>query len=418
MLLAVFAASGAFAQSTPLAITGVKIEIGDGRVIANGNIVIQNGKIVAVGEGVAIPSGATTIDGKGVVVYPGFIDAYTTEGLKLPSPPTGGTPPSNRDTAPASMWHGNPKGMRPDIVASKCLDLKGKLSDNYAQGITTALLSGGSGSVRGIATVIDYIEEGSILVPSAAGELSFRGGGGGGGAAGGYPGTLFGTVATLRQELADAQYYAAQKSPKKDDGLENLRPLVAGRIPALFAVSTAREISRAARIADEFNLRFIVTGGGEAYRSIDLLKKKNAAVILSPDLGYEPSVKVEDAPDATPQEVLDERHATWVEKTHNAKALSEAGIPIAFSTGGSGLGDFLANVRKTIGAGLPREAALKALTSDSAKILGISDRVGTIEVGKLANLVIMTGDFADEKSQVSSVLVEGKKFDLKKGGKK
>jgi hypothetical protein len=414
LLLAALAATGAYAQSKPVAVTGVRIEVGDGRVIPSGNIVIQDGKIVSVGEGVAIPSGAEVIDGKGKTVYPGFIDAYTNEGLKLPTAPTGGAAPNSRDAAPASMWHGNPKGLRNDIVASKCLDVKARLDDNYAQGITTALLSSGSGSVRGIATIVDYLGEGRVLVPSAAGELSFRGGGGGAG----YPGTLFGTVATLRQALADAQYYAAQKDPKKDEGWENMRPLVTRRIPAIFAVSTMREIVRSARIADEFGLKMIVQGGSEAYRGIDVLKKAGAAVILSPDLGFEPEVKEGTGPNATPLEIQAERHDNWVERNQNAKKLYEAGIPIAFSTGGSSLGDFLKNVRKVIGAGLPRDAALKAMTSGSAAILGIGSRVGTLEPGKIANLVIMSGDFADEKSSVETVLVEGKRIDVKKGASK
>src|SRR5476651_1031901 len=103
-------ASGAFAQTKDIAIVGAKIEIGDGKVIPVGTIVIHDGKITAVGENVMAPAGADTVDGKGLVIYPGFIDAYCTQGLKLPDVPSSGTPPDTRNTAPATMWHNNHRG--------------------------------------------------------------------------------------------------------------------------------------------------------------------------------------------------------------------------------------------------------------------------------------------------------------------
>ena len=322
--------------------------------------------------------------------------------------------PDARNTAPASMFHGNRKGIRVDVVAAKCLAVKDELAANYAQGITTALISSGTGSIRGIAAVVDYTPSGTVVLPSAGAELSFRGGGGGAG----YPGTLFGVVANLRQWLADAQFYVAQNDPKKDTGFENLRPLVTGQEPAFFAVDSAREIVRAARIADEFKFQMIVVGGREAYRDIDLLESKSIPVVVDIDPGLEPSLKMETSVTAVPQAVLDERHATWIEHTLNAQKLDAAGIRYAFSAGNTGLHDYLKNVRKLVAAGLPPPAALRAMTFGAAQLLGVGDKLGTIEVGKLANLVVMSGDFADEKSEVQSVVVEGVVTDVKQGAKK
>jgi len=407
----------AFAQTKDVAIVGAHIETGDGKVIASGTILIHDGKIVAVGDSVALPSDVDTIDGKGLYVYPGFIDAYSTQGLKLPDAPFAGTPPDTRTTAPATMWHANKRGIRADVVAAKCLDLADRIKDSYAMGITTALITSGTGSVRGIATVVDYIGKGNVLLPAAAGELALRGGGGGGGGGGGYPGTLFGVTALTRQVLIDAQAYAADPNPKKDQGLENLRPLVTGQIPAIFLADSAREIVRATKMADEFGFKLIIEGGREAYRGIEPLKAKHIPVILSVDVADAPSKKPETGVDATPQEVLDERYDTWVEHSLNPKALNDAGIPLAFSLG-SGFADYLKGIRKIVSAGLPRDAALKAMTSGAASILGVGDKVGTIEPGKLANLTIMTGDFLDDKSAIQMVIVEGTKIDLKKGGAK
>lgn len=432
-------AGGTHLQSRDLAIAGARIEIGDGKVLFSGTVVIHEGKIAAVGENVTPPSGAEVIDGRGLVVYPGFIDAYTTNGLSLPSAPIAERAPESRTTAQPSMWHGNRKGIRSDILCYKAVDLRTTGRDANRVGVTTALLSPGSGPVCGISTVVDYTpppsaqgskpapNTGSVILPEAAAELSFRngaGGGGFGGGGGGYPGTLFGVFGILRQTLSDAQYYAAQPAPaKKDPALENLGPLVGGKMPALFEADTAREIVRASHVADEFSLHMILLGGREAYRDLDLLKAKGFPVIASLDLGYEPSLKPDSsipASDGAPQAVLQERHDLWVEHSRNIKALFDAGIPTALSSLGlsGGVADFLKGLRQVIATGVPEAVVLKSVTSQSAAILGIADKVGTIEPGKLANLVVFSGDFADPKSQVTSVIVEGARVDMKKEGSK
>jgi imidazolonepropionase-like amidohydrolase len=426
LLLLASLAIGAHAQTKDIAITGARIEVGDGKILASGTIVIHDGKIAAIGESIPTPDGADVFDAKGLVVYPGFIDACNRSGLKLPTAPAAEHAPDARTTAPASMWHGNRAGIRSDILAYKVLNLKTLVKDDYKAGVTTALLTPGSGPIAGVATIVDYTETGNVLVPQAATELSFRNGGsgGGGGFGGSYPGTLFGVIALLRQTLADAQYYAAQDAPaKKDDALENLRPLITGKLPALFSADSAREIVRATRIANEFSLKMIVLSGREAYRDIDLLKAKNLSVVVSLDLGIEPSDKIDSTNlnyDGPPQAVLDERHDTWVEHSQNIKKLSEAGIPIALSSIGltGGVDDFLESVRKVIATGVPRDVVLKAITSESANVLGIADKVGTIEPGKIANLAIFTGDFDKAKSEVQTVFVEGKRIDVKKAGTK
>ncbi|MDR3689804.1 MAG: amidohydrolase family protein [Fimbriimonas sp.] len=407
----------AMSQTKDIVINGASIETGDGAVISTGSILIHDGKILSVGPTVDAPAGAEVVDGKGWFIYPGFIDAYCTEGLKLPSAPVSGTPPDSRNTAPASMWHANRRGIRSDVVAADCLDLKSRVTDSYAMGVTTALLASDSGSIRGTASVVDYLGKGSVLSRMAVESIALKGGGFGGGGGGGYPGTLFGVTALTRQILADAQTYSATEKPAKDASLENLRSLVKGEIPALFIADTAREIVRAQRIADEFDLKWIVQGGREAYRELDLLKKAHTPVILSLDVPDAPTKKAETGPDATPEAVLLDRYETWKEHSKNAQVLDEAGIPLAFGLGSS-FGEYLDGVRKIIAAGLPRSAALKAMTSGAAAILGVSDRIGVIQPGHLANLVIMSGDFAADKSTILSVFVEGKRFDMKKGGAK
>lgn len=413
-----------------IAIVGARIEVGNGQVIENGTIVVSGSRIASVGSGPA-PSGATVIDGTGLTVYPGFIDSYSTSGLKLPDAlPSGTTLPDTLNTAPASMWHENRKNIRADVKAAKCLDLKGPFADRFKEGITSVLLSGGTGTLAGTSALVDLTSDVKVLNPEVASELVIRGGGGFRGgeedeemAAGGqgrrqqnqdttptypYPGTLFGVFGLLRQTLSDAKYNAGLEKPKADPILDNLKPLVTGKIPGLFSVSNARDIARADHISTEFGFGMIINGTTDGYRMIDVLKARKAPVILSTELADEPSRKMADGPDATPQRVLDARWELWKEKNANAKLLAEAGINLMFRN------PSLENVRKMIAAGLPRDAALRALTIVPAASYGVSDRLGTIEAGKLANLVIMTGDFADAKSKVQTVLIEGARFDPEK----
>ncbi len=419
---------GAPPQVAETAIVGARLEIGDGRVVENGTLVMRADKIVLIGEGLPAPAGATTIDGKGLTVYPGFFDCYSTSGLKMPDAlPNGPNPPDTTTTAPATMWHGNRKNIRADVKAATALDTKASFGDRVTQGITTVLFSGGTGSIAGTAALFDLSATPKVLVPDAAEEFVFRGGGFRGGdedMAGAqgrrgqaqddtppvyaYPGTLFGITALTRQTLWDAKAYAAEEKPKADPTYEALRPLVTGGMPAMFTLTNAREITRAGHIADEFGFRMIINGVGDAYREVDVLKAHAAPVIVS--------LEVPDEPGRTsttlPQRVQDDRIAQYKERMTNARQLDAAGVTIAFRKGS---GDYLAGVRKLVAAsGLSRTSALKAMTMNPAKVFGVADRTGILEVGKTANLVVMTGDFLDAKSTIKTTVVEGVATDAKK----
>lgn len=431
LLLSTLLATGGARFEPDFAIIGARIEIGDGRVVENGTIVVRGDKILTVGSGPA-PSGATVIDGKGLTVYPGFIDAYSTSGLKLPEPlASGPNPPDTMNTAPATMWRENRKNIRADIRAADCLDLKGPFTDRYAQGVTTVLLSSGNGTLGGTAALVDLAASPRVVNAEAAGEISWRSGGFRGGMhddddlAGGqrppqtqqpqgyaYPGTLFGVFGLMRQTLYDAKWYAAQSTPKADPTYEGLKPLVTGKMPGLFTVTNARDIARAAHISDEFGFRMIVNGPTDAYRMIDVLKSRRAGVVLPLEPPTEPRRTMANDPDATPQRVLDDRYAAYKERLGNARTLDAAGVPVAFRGGSEG---YLEGVRKMIANGMPRAAALRAATISPATMFGVSDRLGTVEAGKTANLILMTGDFADAKSKVVIALVEGARFDMEKG---
>lgn len=430
-------------QSSVTAIVGARIEIGDGRVIERGTVLMREGLIEEVGAEVSVPAGADIVEGNGLVVYPGFIDAYTTRGVKLPSPPAAKTPPDSRTTAPAFMWPENRRGIRPEVDVATALDLDP--ADWYAQGVLSALVAPGGGSIRGRAAVVVYTDEKDrqVLRNKVAMEMGFRsvaGGRGGGGAppavpggqpggrpggqpggqpggetqgqGQGYPGSLLGVIALTRQTLYDAQDYDANGD--KDEALAALAPLLRGEFPALWAADTEREIGRAIHLSEEFGLKLMLSGARDAYRTAELLKERKVPVFLNIAAGAEPRRANEpDASDPLPQAALEERYQNWRERATNPIALHEKGVDFAFGSEGDPIGDFLPNVRRLVSWGLPREVALRTLTLRAAELLGVGDQLGTLEKGKLANVVVMDGDFVEEKSKVKMVFVLGKKAEVK-----
>lgn len=391
------------------AIVGAKIEVGDGTVLAKGTVVVRGGRIASVAEGESAPAGVEVIPGAGLTVYPGFIDAYSNKGLKIPDAKPNGDAPDSRNSAPATMWHGNRRGIRAELVSAKILDLAGELDTHRKQGITSLYVTPGGGMFAGTGALIDLTTKGDVTKERFASEMGFRNVGGGG-----YPGTLFGVTATVRQVLADATTASHGEKPSDDPVLAELTPVVKHERPALFNAATARDILRADRIAQEFNFDMIVYGGTEGYRIADLLKAHKTPVILSVGLGSAPSTKATD--DGPPEEVLKQRLEDYKVRAANAKKLVDAGIPIAFG-GITGFDKFLDGVRKHMAAGLGRDQALKAMTLGAASIFGVENDLGSVAAGKWANLTVMNGDFADEKSKVMVVYVHGDRFEVEKEAK-
>lgn len=395
---------------------GAKIEVGNGKVIDGGTVLVRGGKIAEVGKNVNVPSGVTTVDAKGMFLYPGFIDAYTTKGLKLPDAPTPESPPSITASAPPTMWQGNRKGIRAQVSAADCLDLASRLKEAHAAGLTAALFAPGGTTIRG-AGAFEYWTDEKVPAKPFGMDMSFRGGGGGGGPQGGppgggsgYPSTLMGVVALIRQTFYDAQTYAQTSGAKKDADYDALQPLLKGATPAIFDVDSELDIVRALNLAKEFNFPVIVQSGRDAFKRASMLASQKVPVLLDMSIGDEPSVKT--TPDGPPAPVLEERRQNWKDRSQNAVKLNDAGVLFAFSSEGDGFDTYLASVRKLVGTGLPKAAALKAMTISPAQIFGVEKDLGTVETGKVANLVLMDGDLFSDKAKVKKTIVMGKVFEV------
>lgn len=409
------------AQKPPAvyAIVGARIEIGDGRVLEKGTIVLREGVIVALGAEVQPPQDAEVIQGAGLVVYPGFIDAYSNAGLNLPEPkPQQDTPPDASLIASPAMREANRKGVRPELKAVDYLALgEGQLTPLRQNGFTTQLILPADGMINGQGVVVNLSgrpRRESVILRSAGIGFGFNAGGGGG-----YPGSLMGVIAHLRQTLLDAQHYGLEVNafektkslrPPDDEVLEALQKPLAKRTPVLFDADSEFQIVRAIKLSEEFKFPLILCGCSEAFLQIDRLKSHPVPLLLSLNFGKEPTAE-EDIPAAA----LAERKAKWQERVANAVTLFKANLPFAFSTKGlKSPNEFWENLRLVLKAGLPREVALKALSLQPAQFLGLDRQIGTIEVGKSVALTVMNGDFVDPKIKVSYLFIDREKFDLSK----
>lgn len=409
-------APGLGAQGTLHAIRGARVVPVSGPPIDNGTVVIRDGVIAAVGAGVAVPPGSQIIDGAGLTVYPGLIDMGSTSGLALPPGPRAENPRTTEDVERVKADYLRRAHFRAADVVDPASPA---LARAAAAGITAILATPNGDAIRGQSALIttalppDEPQIGAVADPRrgplvlrapVALHVTFSPRPAGGNA---YPNSLMGVIAFVRQTLVDGQHYgrtanAPAAGTVYDPALDALQPALAGKLPVAFQADTAAEILRALEMAKSFSLQPIITGGREAGQVVDELKATNARVILS--LNY-PTRPESLAPDA--DEPLTTLRAR-AQAPATAAALDKAGVAFAFASAGlENPSDVVKNAAKAIQQGLARDRALAALTLDAARMAGVADRMGSIEVGKLANLVVTSSDLFDEKATVKHVFVHG-----------
>lgn len=390
------------------AIRNARIVTVTGPDIENGTVVIRDGKIEAVGANVSVPSGAQTIDGRGLSVYPGMIDAGTNMGLVEVPQGANGTV----DTSEVGDLNPNAKA----IVAVN--PYSAHIAVTRVEGITNTLTAPTGGLISGQAALINLLgtsPKEMAVVPQLALVINFprvTGGGGGGGFGGQQqqPANLSETLAAnerqleqIRKMFRDAEAYGrAQDAYAKDKSLprpehnvvlEPLVPYVRGELPVIFRAEREAEIRGALRFAEEMKLKPIILGGNDAWKVASALKEKNAPVILTGILSL--PVREDDAYDTLYE---------------NAAKLQEAGVRYCISTGDAG--PEVRNLAQYAGMaaafGLSKADALKAVTLYPAQIMNVADRLGSIEVGKMANLVVTDGDLLEIRSHIRYLFIDGR----------
>ena len=405
------------------AIKGARLVTVAGAPIQSGTIVLKNGLIEAVGADVTPPPDAVVIDGAGMTVYPGLIDMGNPAGtditLNLAQTQQGSRTTDEAERAKRTLI------LRPHVLAAEHVRLDApELARLAAGGVTSVLATPPGILFKGQSALVNVTTPefepivGAVVQPRAGlsvvrspvalhVELARVGGDG-------FPSALLGGIAFVRQSFIDAQHQhlvqqryqkgpAGLARPSFDPALEAMQPALAGRLPVAFEAGLQREVLRALDMAKEFKLSPIITGAIEADLVAADLKAANAKVVFN--LNY-PSRSRALAPDAE-EAARELRLRARAPKT--PAALAAAGVPFAFS--GSGLAapaDFVRNVARAVREGLSEEAALRALTVEAARIAGAGDRVGSLEKGKIANVIVTSGDLFSEATRVRHVFVDGR----------
>ena len=393
------------------AIKNAKIVTVSGAVIENGTVVIKDGKILAVGATAAIPGGAEIIDGKGLSVYPGMIDAATNLGLIE----IGLGAPGTNDLDEVGDNNANEKA----ITAINPYSAFVSITRN--NGITTVLSRPQSGIISGQSSVIN-------LVGSTAGEMAVSANnaliinfprvaafGRFGGFGGGGPAPDFNElvkrrdtqVEELKKTFKDAlEYgrlqdaYAKDKTipkPKTDLRLAALVPFIRGEKPIIFTAERERDIKAVIKFADDTKTKAIILGGQEAWKNADALKQKNIPVIFT---------NIYSAPTRD-----DDPYDEFFEA---AGKLQKAGVQFCIGTDSETavIRDLPYQAGIASAFGLPKDEALKAVTLYPAQILGVADKIGSIEVGKMADIVVTNGDILEPTTKILHLFIKGRKLPL------
>jgi imidazolonepropionase-like amidohydrolase len=388
-------------QAKPIAIKGATIHPVSGADIPSGTIVFDNGKITAIGADAAIPSGAEIIDGTGKHVYPGLINANTVLGLVEI-----GAVRATVDVEESGAINPNVRSITSVNPDSELIPVA------RSAGVLTALSVPEGGIISGQSAVLRLDgwtpEEMTVLSPAA---MHLQ-----------WPSLTIDRRPHARKSVKDQQkeiekaqkqirdafqnaraYWQTRKNPgpdfKSDLRWEALMPMFDGKLPLFVHAGTLAQIEAALAWAKEMQLKIVLVGGNDAWRLAPQLKETDTAVIVGPST-------------TLPLRRDDGYDSGW----SNAAKLKEAGVRFCIASNGRGAETNERNIGYEAGLaagyGLPKDEALKAVTLYPAQILGVADRLGSLEIGKAATLIVTNGDPLDFPTQVEAAFIDGRKIDL------
>lgn len=380
--------------------------------LQNATMVIRQGKIEGAGPGIAIPKDAVVIDCKGKFIYPSFIDIFSDYGIAPPQRQQGGgffSQQIGSSTKGAFGWN---QAIKSETDGSKLFtgdDAKAKTLRDI--GFGAALTHQKDGIARGTGPLVTLATQPDNLVmlkDRAAAFYSFNKGT----SSQGYPSSMMGMIALLRQTYLDAQWYKAATAASAKEGTNlSLKSWNDNQsLPQIFDANDKWNDLRADKIGDEFGVQYIIKGGGNEYQRIKEIAATKAAYILT--LNYPAAMDVDDPNDLRFVGLDDLKH--WELAPGNAAALEKAGVPFCISSADLGaVTDFMPNLRKAIEYGLTESKALEALTKTPASLLGVYDKIGSLDNGKVANFVITSGPIFGEKTTILQNWTQGIKNAVK-----
>jgi imidazolonepropionase-like amidohydrolase len=399
------------------AIRGATVVPVSGPRLENATIIISRGVIKAVSKDATIPDEAWVIEGKGLTVYPGLMDSFTDVGI-----PPAVAPSGESGSRPAQAISHGPED-RPGSTPWRNAADEASLSDKRVEtwrsaGFTTVVSAPKGGMFPGQAALLDLAGErnGDMVVKTpVAVPVSLQPTGN----FGSFPGALMGSIAYVRQVWLDTEWSTKAQAvyeknprgvarPPYDRTEEALADAIEDHALVLIPGNDATQIRRALELADRWQVKGVLYGGQMSYEVANEIAAKKLTVLV--DLKWPEADK-----DADPDEVPSLNTLRFRDRAPSSPAaLSKAGVKFAFYSGTiTAPKDILKAAKKSIDAGLSPDAAIRAFTLTPAEIFGVSDRLGSIENGKIANLVVTDGDIFDEKTKIKFVFVDGHTFTIR-----
>jgi imidazolonepropionase-like amidohydrolase len=421
------------------ALVGGRIITRPGTVIENGTIIIRDGRVEAVGKDLTAPDDARVWKMEGTTVYAGFIDPYVTakpgltsigaanyeDGPRSSDSKFFGVTGQEKDPGSPGPAYGLAQ-VTPEkrVAQSYTPDAKG-LEGLRELGFTAGNFVPERGIVRGTSAFVLLQPERpneTILKADVFQHVAFDQDSGKEDA---YPRSLMGVIAVVRQAFFDGQHYGAQKDyfgktgateekPELNVALEALLPAVRGQIPVAFEPGSALMVDRAARVARELGLNYLLVSSGQEWRRPELAKAAGARFIVP--LAFPEVPKMPEEDDWT--SVSLDQLRTWDWAPENPALLRKQGLDIALTT--YGLADrknFRKNLRLVLDRGLSEEDALAAMTTIPAGLCGLDKELGTIEPGKIADLTVVEGSYFVTTNKVREVWINGRAYRVQPGSK-
>ncbi len=398
------------------AFTNANIYIDYKTRVEGATLLIRDGKVVAAGLNVTVPTDAVKHDCSGKTIYPSFIDIYAADyGLPAPPPTTGtggqGGGFGQQQAAPtekkgaAYSWN---EALKPEYSAAALFVNDSKAAEEYRKlGFGALLTHRADGISRGTGALVllgDAREHELILNDKASHHLSFRKGS----SRTPYPASLMGHIALIRQTYLDGQWYKTEGyKTEKNLSLDSWNAVQG--LPQIFEAGEKLDILRIARIGEEFGVKYIVKSAGDEYQRLSEIVKTGYSLIVP--LNFPEGYDVRDPFDALNVSLKELKH--WEMAPANAGRLQASGVSFSLTT--NGLKDkskFLENLRKAIEYGLDEETALKSLTYNPASFVNAYAQVGSLEVGKAANFIITNGNVFKAETKIFQNWSNGKGFDI------
>ena len=375
----------------------------DGSILGGGNLLVREGRIVEINDDDDVPAGYFPIDLAGKYVYPGLIDIYTDYGipeLERPRDVNGG----GENLEPDDRARNVNDAIRADFrAAAAFVPDEDEREELRGRGFTVVLSLLPDGIARGTSALITLGDERaseSVVVADAAAHYSLDKGT----SIQAMPTSLMGSFALLRQTYMDAEWFGAREPrPFTDTTLEAWNGTQ--DLPQIMEVDNWQEALTVDGMGDDFGVQYVLKTSGDSYRRVEEIAATGAGLIVPLDFPEAPEVA--DPLDA--EEVSFEALKHWELAPFNPRLLAERGIDFSLTSFGAG-DDFWPNLRKAVGNGLPAQAAIAALTTVPAETLGVSDLIGRLAPGALANFLVTTGELLDEDTVLLESWIQGNRY--------